>query len=235
MRHRGGQRRQGDGHDKRKQVVVEGQVRLAGLSGASLSLIRTLSDEDDAALVDSTLSLHVRGLLVAQGVPYPFPRKSGPNKVVKVLARPAGKDVVSVARLLRLARLSSVDSCFHLLRRNVRFASWPSISSCWVGPTWDRHHLCKPEPITKTAEIAAFTVTGASRAPTRKRPRCAWGWHAGASRSGISCDHSLGCPCRQQPAGTSTLTLRGWGRSRGMERGMQRGQPLAVTFGVPAP
>lgn len=157
-------------NDARNQVVASGQALLAGLSGKTLADIRKLSNEDYARLVDFVLCWLVMGWPLDRGYRYPFPRKSEPNKRVKILTDRTGRSARSNARLLRLATLRSVDSYFHKFRSNVRFASRPSISPGSVGQTWDRQYLHKPELIAKIAEIYRFYHNWCDLGADKKTP-----------------------------------------------------------------
>ncbi|UXU75639.1 MULTISPECIES: hypothetical protein [unclassified Paracoccus (in: a-proteobacteria)] len=116
-------------NDKHNQVVADGQVRRAEMSGGSLGLIRTLSDEDYAAQRRLLLSL----------LPEQYPLCVPALYLVRLGRTHLGQALPPQAR------------ADHEDRRDLPFL-----------PQLLRAGL-----------------------PTRKRPRCAWGWHAGASLNGI--------------------------------------------------
>ena len=115
-------------NDKRNQVVAKGQSDLSAATGMSVSILRKLRNEDYADLVDQEVATAIIGKDIRQGYQYPFPRKSEPNKRVKLLTDNPDKSYRSKARLLRLATLRSVDSYFHKFRSNVRFAARAGIA-----------------------------------------------------------------------------------------------------------
>lgn len=159
-------------NDRRNQVVAAGQALLAGLTGIGHAQLRELSNQDYAALVDREVAimtiLHPQPL--DMGFLYPFPRKSEPNKEVKILTDRPGRSCRSSARMLRLATLRSVDSYFHKFRSNVRFASRPAVSSGNVGHTWKRQYLYKPDTMVKLAEIYRFYHNWCDTGEDKKTP-----------------------------------------------------------------
>lgn len=58
---------------------------------------------------------------------------------------------------MRLATLRSVDSYFHKVRSNLRFAARGSSTPSGNGQTWDRHYLYNPQTMIKLIEIYRFT------------------------------------------------------------------------------
>ncbi|WP_296761604.1 hypothetical protein [Sediminimonas sp.] len=159
-------------NDRRNQVVAAGQAFLSGLTGVSHAQLRNLSNQDYADLVDKEVAImKVLGQRpLEMGFHYPFPRKSEPNKQVKILTDRPSRSPRSSARMLRLATLRSVDSYFHKFRSNVRFASRPAISSGSVGQTWKRQYLYKPDTMVKLAEIYRFYHNWCDPGEDKKTP-----------------------------------------------------------------
>jgi hypothetical protein len=131
-------------NDMRNQVVADGQNALA--------------------------ATRIIGLDLRQAFQYPFPRKSEPNRRIRLLTDSPVHDYRQKARLLRLATLRSVDSYFHKFRSNVRFAARPSISAGSVKQTWDRQYLYKPATMAKLVEIYRFYHNWCELGADKKTP-----------------------------------------------------------------
>jgi hypothetical protein len=157
-------------NDMRNQVVADGQNALAAATGFGLTQLRALSDQDFADLVDEEVATRIIGLDLRQAFQYPFPRKSEPNRRIRLLTDSPVHDYRQKARLLRLATLRSVDSYYHKFRSNVRFAARPSISAGSVKQTWDRQYLYKPATMAKLVEIYRFYHNWCELGADKKTP-----------------------------------------------------------------
>jgi hypothetical protein len=101
---------------------------------------------------------------------WPYHTKSEPLKRVQLLTDDTDLDYLAKARLTRLATLRSVDSYFHRVRSNLRFAARPGISHGSSGQSWDRYYLYRPELMVKIIEIYRFAHNWLGDRRTKETP-----------------------------------------------------------------
>jgi hypothetical protein len=106
------------------------------------------------------------------GAPFlwPYHTKSEPLRTIRLLTDRPEMERARRARLMRLATLRSVDSYFHKVRRNLRFASRPAHTPSGNGRAWDRHYLYKPQTMVKLVEIYRFSHNWMGARQTKETP-----------------------------------------------------------------
>ncbi len=131
-----------------------------------------LSNQDYADLVDEQVAVHLLGHTFGgkQWFDWPYHTKSEPMKKVQFETEDIGFDYRTKARLTRLATLRSVNSYFHRVRSNLRFAARPSISRGSGNQSWDRYFLYLPEMMEKVIEIYRFAHNWLGDRKTKETP-----------------------------------------------------------------
>ncbi len=124
----------GFSNDDRMKTVMVGRQQLSRESGKTLAELAALTDKEYAALVDQLVATQLLGYAFGgrQWFDWPYHTKSEPLKKVQFLTDDALLDQPTKAphtkaRLVRLATLRAVDSYFHRVRSNLRFAARPEI------------------------------------------------------------------------------------------------------------
>lgn len=157
-------------NDQRNSLVAEGKAALELASGIKSSTWAAMTASEVAEQTD----LAVEGLLGTYpvGMPFewPFHTKSEPGREIRILTDRPSMPNDRRARLMRLATLRSVDSYFHKVRSNLRFAARPGHTPSGNGQTWDRHYLYNPETMAKIVEIYRFKHNWIGSSSTKTTP-----------------------------------------------------------------
>lgn len=162
----------GFSNDERIKTVMVGRQQLARETGKTLAELTDLTDEEYAALVDQQVATQLVGYAFGgrQWFDWPYHTKSEPLKKVQFLTDDTLLTYPKKARLVRLATLRSVDSYFHRVRSNLRFAARPGISHGSDGRSWDRYYLYRPELLAKVLEIYRFAHNWLGDRKTKETP-----------------------------------------------------------------
>lgn len=144
-------------NDQRNCLVAEGKTALELATGISRGQWANLSADEANRTTDAVIFELLEGRPPATPFLWPFHSKSEPDRCVSLLTDHANMDPDRRARLMRLATLRSVDSYFHKVRSNLRFAARGSSTPSGNGQTWDRHYLYNPQTMIKLIEIYRFT------------------------------------------------------------------------------
>ena len=157
---------------ERNQAVEEGRDRLKAESGLNSKQLNSLTDQEYADLVDSQVAIQLAKHVFGKrpSFHWPYHTKSGPMKKVDIVTDDTGLDCLKKARLVRLATLRSVNSYFHRVRSNLRFAARPSVSYGGGGQTWDRYFLYRPDTMAKVIEIYRFAHNWLGDRKTKETP-----------------------------------------------------------------
>lgn len=129
----------GMNNDRRNRIVAEGRARLSAMTGKSVKELDALPNQEFTDLVDQIIAPLLENVDLRKGFLWPFHTKSEPNRTIKVITPYADAAPESMARMLRLATLRSVDSYFHRFRSNIRFAQRAGRGASNGGRAWDRY------------------------------------------------------------------------------------------------
>ena len=170
-------------NDQRNMFVAEGQAALAAATGISQSKWAALSLSDKNDCLDATVEGLLAGHLPGEPFLWPFHTKSEPTRLVRILTDRPEMAPDRRARLIRLATLRSVDSYFHKVRSNIKFAARPGHTPSSNGRTWDKHYLYNPETMVKIIEIYRFVHNWMGSAKTKETPAMKLGLARGKMRA----------------------------------------------------
>lgn len=157
-------------NDQRNSLVAEGKVALELASGIKSSAWAAMTAAEAAEQTDLVVERLLGTYPIGMPFDWPFHTKSEPGRTLRILTDRASMPNDRRARLMRLATLRSVDSYFHKVRSNLRFAARPGHTPSGNGQTWDRHYLYNPETMAKIVEIYRFRHNWMGSTSTKTTP-----------------------------------------------------------------
>ncbi len=169
-------------NDQRNMLVGDGKTALELATGISRSQWGALEMDDKLLHTDTAIEGLLQGHLPAEPFAWPFHTKSEPHRHIRIITDRHDMAPDRRARLMRLATLRSVDSYFHKVRSNIRFAARPAHTPSGNGRTWDRHYLYNPETMVKIIEIYRFVHNWIGSSKTKETPAMKLGLARGKMR-----------------------------------------------------
>jgi transposase-like protein len=157
-------------NDERNSLVADGKALFEADTGFSRGHLDALPADQAIELLDAVIQLRMWHEPVGAPFLWPYHTKSEPLRTIRLLTDRPEMERARRARLMRLATLRSVDSYFHKVRRNLRFASRPAHTPSGNGRAWDRHYLYKPQTMVKLVEIYRFSHNWMGARQTKETP-----------------------------------------------------------------
>jgi hypothetical protein len=157
-------------NDERNSLVADGKALFESDTGFSRGHLDSLPADQAIELLDTVIQLRMWHEPVGAPFLWPYHTKSEPLRTIRLLADRPEMERARRARLMRLATLRSVDSYFHKVRSNLRFASRPAHTPSGNGRAWDRHYLYKPQTMVKLVEIYRFSHNWMGARQTKETP-----------------------------------------------------------------
>lgn len=169
-------------NDQRNGLVSDGKVALERATGITREDWALLDRKTALELTDEAIRKDLLGVPMGQSFMWPFHTKSEPYRQATILTDRSTMPPERRARLMRLATLRSVDSYFHKVRSNLRFASRPAHTPSNNMRAWDRHYLYKPETMVKIIEIYRFVHNWMGHHKSKESPAMKMGLAKGKIR-----------------------------------------------------
>ena len=170
-------------NDQRNMLVTEGKARLAAETGISSGAWAKLSAQQAYQEIDVAIERLLEDGQVGEPFDWPFHTKSEPQRQIRLITDRASMDPARRARLMRLSTLRSVDSYFHKVRSNLRFAARPGRTPSSNDRAWDRHYLYNPRTMSKIVEIYRFAHNWMGTSSAKKAPAVRLGLARGPMRA----------------------------------------------------
>ncbi|MGR3453614.1 transposase [Pseudooceanicola sp.] len=169
-------------NDERNMLVGDGKAALELATGITQRAWAALKLEEKLQRTDTAIEGLLHGHLLGEPFAWPFHTKSEPHRRIRILTDRPDMAPDRRARLMRLATLRSVDSYFHKVRSNIRFAARPAHTPSGNGRAWDRHYLYNPETMVKIIEIYRFVHNWIGSSKTKETPAMKLGLARGKMR-----------------------------------------------------
>lgn len=143
-------------NDQRNYLVQDGLDALYNASGIGRSEWYKKPVAEKNEILDEIIEKMLKNHICGTPFDWPFHTKSEPLRSIRLLTDHPTMDPRRRARLMRLSTLRSVDSYFHKVRSNLRFAARPGHTPSSNHRAWDRHYLYNPATMVKLVEIYRF-------------------------------------------------------------------------------